>query len=135
MYPFLIVDSHRFAYKWDEVWREKLNPTGVSTALVKDQYGVIRRFDAARVLGATRRPGPTWCTCVRMSAANDNTINVDRVEAALAGLALATGLDLTVIDIAGGTHASAARDADRYNAAIADHQLDAARRRITELFR
>ncbi len=134
VYPFLIVDSHRFAYKWDEVWREKLNPTGVSTALVKDQYGVIRRFDAARVLG--RLPAGTDLVYLRPDVgSNDNTINVDRVEAALADLTLATDLDLTVIDIAGGTHASAARDADRYNAAIADHQLAAARKRITELFR
>ncbi|WP_111768229.1 hypothetical protein [Nakamurella deserti] len=132
-YPFLMVDGHRFAYKWDEVWREKLNPTGVSTALVKDQYGVIRRFDAAGVFGALA--DGTDVVYLRPDVGtDDNTINVDRVESALTVLAAASDLDLTVIDIPGGTHASAVRDADRYNAAIDDQQTEAVRSRVAELY-
>lgn len=132
-YPFLMVDGHRFAYKWNEVWREKLNPTGVSTALVKDQYGVIRRFDPARVFGSF--PDGTDVVYLRPDVGeNDNTINVDRVETALAALATGDDLDLTVIDIPGGSHASAVRDADRYNAAIRQQQIDALRSRVAELY-
>lgn len=133
-YPFLRVDGHRFAYKWSEVWREKLNPTGVSTALVRDQYGVIRRFDAARVLG--RLPSGTDLVYLRPEVgADDNTVNVDQVETVLTRLAKADDLDLRVIDIPGGSHASAIRDADRYNAAMLAHQRDAIRSRVVELFR
>ncbi len=131
-YPNLVVDGHRFAYKWNEVWREKLNPTGVSTALVKDQYGVIRRFDARRVFG--RLPDGTDVVYLRPEVGtDDNTINVDRVESALRTYADTDGLDLTVVDIPGGSHASAVRDADRYNAAIVAHQLTAQRQRVTEV--
>ncbi len=133
-YPFLRVDGHRFAFKWNEVWREKLNPTGVSTALVKDQYGVIRRFDADRTL--SRLPVGTDLVYLRPEiGADDNTVDVDRVETVLTRLAAAADLHLTVIDIPGGSHASAIRDADRYNPAIRAHQLDAIRARVRDLFR
>lgn len=132
-YPFLRVDGHRFAYKWAEVWREKLNPTGVSTALVKDQYGVIRRFDASGVLG--RLPEGTDVVYLRPEVgADDNTINVDQVETVLTRLSTAADLDLTVIDIPGGSHASAVRDADRYNEAMLTRQLSATRDRVGDLF-
>lgn len=133
-YPFLVVDGPRFGYKWDEVWSEKLNPTGVSTALVKDQYGVIRRFDARRTLGELA--AGTDVVYLRPEVgADDNTINVDQVEVTLADLAATDDLDLTVIAIPGGSHASAVRDADRYNPAIAAEHRDAVRERVADLFR
>ena len=120
-WPFIQVRPGDFGYKWSEVWRDKLNPSGVSTELVRDQYGVIRRFDAERVLGALD-PGTRIVYLRPTDGQADRTIDVQQVEDRLHLLANQYELDLTVIDIDGGSHASAVRDADIYNALIAEYQ-------------
>jgi pimeloyl-ACP methyl ester carboxylesterase len=115
--PFLDISPDDLTYKWDEVWREKLGPGGVSTALVKDQYGVIRRFDANRVLGALL-PGTRLVYLRPADAAADETVDVAQVMTRLRTLSVDDELDLTVLTIPGGGHASAARDSDRYNPLI-----------------
>ena len=118
--PFVSIKPYDFGYKWSELWREKLNSTGVSTQLVKDQYGVIRRFDADQVLGTL--PSGTNLVFLRpVDAASDLTIDVQQVEDRLRVLSAAYRLDLTVLDILGGSHASAVRDAGAYNQQISDY--------------
>ncbi len=133
-YPFITVHPHDFAYKWSEVWREKLNRTGVSTALVKDQYGVIRRFNADRALGSLS-PGAHLVFIRPDVGENDQTIDVQKVGDRLKVLAAAYDLDLTVIDIPGGSHASAIRDAATYNRLISAYDQRSALQRIDQRIR
>jgi pimeloyl-ACP methyl ester carboxylesterase len=133
-YPDLIVYPDHFGYKWAEVWREKLNRSGVSTALVKDQYGVIRKFDADRVLGSL--DPVTHLVFLRPDVPNhDQTIDVERVEDQLRVFAAADGLELTVLDVPGSSHASAIRDADAYNRLISFDSRKDVLRRIGQLVR
>ncbi len=131
-YPFLQVSLFDFEYKFKQVWREKLNTRGVSTALVKDQYGVIRRFDAERVLNGLP-PGTDLVYLRPERAEDDNTIDVQRVEQRLRVLAVGADLDLSVILIPGGSHASAARDSSVYNPLISAHVQQVERDRVTKL--
>jgi pimeloyl-ACP methyl ester carboxylesterase len=120
-WPNLHIRPGDLAYKWREVWRDKLNSSGVSTQLVKDQYGVIRRFDADRVFGSLS-PDTRIVFLRPTQALDDRTIDVQAVQDRLLVLADTYQLDVTVLAIDGGSHASAVRDADVYNAVITDYQ-------------
>lgn len=115
--PPLTISGDDFTYKWSEVWNEKLGSAGVSTGLVRDQYGVIRRFDARHVLGILD-PGTRLVYLRPEIGADDETVDVAQVTDRLRQLSDEHELALTVLTVPGGGHASAARDADRYNPLI-----------------
>ena len=133
-WPFIQVRPGDFAYKWREVWRDKLNPAGVSTELVRDQYGVIRRFDADGVFGALD-PGTRIVYLRPTDAQADRTIDVQQVEDRMHVLANQYDLELTVIDIEGGSHASAVIDAAVYNGLIAEYQRATTHSALAHAFR
>jgi len=116
-FPFVDVRWPDLAFKVDQVWREKIGGPGISTQLIKDQYGVIRRMDidaVAHDLGAgTRivyfRPEvPT----------DDRVVRVAAAELSLRRLAADNGLDLRIDLIPGGHHASAESNTDQYLAVL-----------------
>jgi pimeloyl-ACP methyl ester carboxylesterase len=115
--PFVDVRWSDLAFKVRQVWTEKIDAPGVSTQLIKDQYGVIRRIDidaVAHDLGAgTRivyfRPEvPT----------DDRVVRVGAAEQTLRQLAADDGLDLRVYLIPGGHHASAESNTAEYLAVL-----------------
>jgi hypothetical protein len=116
-FPFLQVRWDEFRYKVDQVWREKIGAPGISTELIKDQYGVIRRTDIDDVIDALS-PGTRIVYFLPENRRDDRTIRVEQVETTLRGLAPEHGLDLRVVPIPGGHHASAESNTDAYLAAI-----------------
>jgi pimeloyl-ACP methyl ester carboxylesterase len=115
--PFVDVRWPELTFKIRQVWRDKINSPGISTQLVKDQYGVIRRMhidDVAQTLG----PGIRIVYFHPVDPDDDHTVRVDRVQSALATLAEQVGLSVRFVAIPGGHHASAETNADQYRAAI-----------------
>ncbi len=126
MFPYLTIRPDDLAFKWAQVVRDKISPSGVSTALIKDQYGVIRRFEADAVFGSLGVG--TQIVFLRPDIAqHDYTIDVAAVQDRLIVLSAAYGLNLTVLTVAGGSHASAIRDAATYNQLIRAYRTQAAR--------
>ncbi len=112
-FPFVDVRWHDLLFKVHQVWQDKIGGPGISTELIKDQYGVIRRIDIeaiARDLGAgTRivyfRPEvPT----------DDRVVRVGAAEATLRRLAAENGLDVRIAEIPDGHHASAETNTQAY---------------------
>jgi hypothetical protein len=116
-FPFLQVRWDEFRYKVKQVWREKIGAPGISTELIKDQYGVIRRTDIGDVVDALS-PGTRIVYFLPEHRHDDRTIRVEQVEQTLRGLAPEHGLDLRVVPIPGGQHASAESNSEVYRAAI-----------------
>lgn len=122
-FPFLQVRREDLRFKVDQVLRDKIGRVGISTRLVKDQYGVIRRMRADEVF-ATLSPSTTILYLLPADRAADRTVDVAQVEDELAGHAAVFGLDVRIVPIEGAHHASAEADADAYNRAI-ERVLDA----------
>ena len=99
------------------MWREKIGAPGISTQLVKDQYGVIRRLDIDDVADSLG-PGTRILYFRPVDAADDHTVRVDQVETRLRELAEREGMNLRIIAVPGGHHASAESNPDAYRAAI-----------------
>jgi pimeloyl-ACP methyl ester carboxylesterase len=116
-FPFLDVRWSDLTYKVDQVWREKIAGPGVSTQLVKDQYGVIRRMDIdslAQDLGQDVR-----IVYFRPEVGTDDrVVRVGAAEATLRDLARQLDLDVRIARIPGGHHASAESNADAYLSVI-----------------
>ena len=115
--PFVDVRWQELAFKIRQVWRDKIGSPGISTQLVKDQYGVIRRMDIEE-LAAVLGPGTRLVFFHPVNPDGDQTVRVDRVQSTLSKLAEEDGLNLRFVGIPGGHHASAETDADLYRAAI-----------------
>ena len=95
---------------------------------------MIRRFDAEGVFGALD-PGTRIVYLRPTDAQADRTIDVQQVEDRLHVLANEYDLELTVIDIEGGSHASAVIDAAAYNGLIAEYQRATAPSALAPAFR
>ncbi len=117
-FPFLQIRYDDFAFKFDQVMREKIGGPGVSTQLLKDQYGVIRRIDIDDVVGALA-PGTRIVYFLPQTRTDDHTVRVEQVETELRALQTDAGLDVRFVEIPGGHHASAESDAESYRLGIA----------------
>ncbi len=115
--PFLDVRWSDLKFKIRQVWRDKIGAPGISTQLVKDQYGVIRRMDIDEVADSLG-PGARIVYFRPENPADDHTIRVDRVESTLQALAADRGLDVRVVPIPDGHHAGAESNPDNYRNAI-----------------
>ena len=73
------------------MWREKIGAPGISTELIKDQYGVIRRTDIDDIVDALG-PGTRIVYFLPENRHDDRTIRVEQVEQTLRGLAPEHGL-------------------------------------------
>ncbi|MBM9475579.1 hypothetical protein JL107_03880 [Nakamurella flavida] len=113
----IAVDGDDLRYKIRQVVRDKISNTGISTGLIKDQYGVIRRMDAPDVLSALSAD-TAMVYFLPENRAQDATVDVARVEIALRAARVERGLDVTIVPIPGGSHASAERTTDEYLAAM-----------------
>ncbi|HEY4994260.1 MAG TPA: hypothetical protein VII33_19490 [Nakamurella sp.] len=116
-FPFLQIRPADLIFKINQVWREKISTPGISTQLIKDQYGVIRRMDIDDVAGALG-PGTRIVYFLPENRDDDPTVLVGQVESTLRRLASDDRLDLRVVEIPGGGHASAETNADAYRGAI-----------------
>jgi len=116
-FPFLQVRYDDLKYKFDQVMREKISGPGISTQLIKDQYGVIRRTDIGQITDALG-PGTRIVYFLPENRSDDRTILVGQVEATLLGLAAEKNLDLRIVPIPGGHHASAESNSDVYRQAL-----------------
>ncbi len=116
-FPFLQVRWADLDYKFDQVMREKIGGPGVSTQLIKDQYGVIRRLDLGAIAG-TLAPGTRIVYFSPATPTDDRTVRVERVQTELQALATTVGLDVEFVPIPDGHHASAESNADSYRLAI-----------------
>lgn len=112
-FPFVDVRWPDLAYKVDQVWREKIAGPGISTQLIKDQYGVIRRMDigaVARDLGPDAR-----IVYFRPAVAGDDrVVRVGAAEATLRQLVRDHRFDVRIAPIPGGHHASAESNTEAY---------------------
>ena len=117
-FPFIDVRWSDLEYKVNQVMREKIGRAGISTRLVKDQYGVIRRMNAGELIAALR-PGTRIVFLRPDDPADDPVIRVDRVEQNLLALAVATGVEVTIAPVPAGQHASADSQPDQYRGALA----------------
>jgi pimeloyl-ACP methyl ester carboxylesterase len=113
VFPFLDIRWPDLTYKVDQVWREKIAGPGVSTQLVKDQYGVIRRMDIGAV-AADLGPGARIVYFRPEVARDDRVVRVGAAEATLRDLARDLGLDVRIAPIPGGHHAAAESNAPAY---------------------
>ena len=84
-FPFLQVRWDDFDYKFDQVMREKIGGPGVSTQLIKDQYGVIRRLDMSAIAG-TLAPGTRIVYFLPATPTDDRTVRVEQVQDGVAGI-------------------------------------------------
>jgi len=124
-FPFVDIRRSDLFYKINQVWRDKIGNTGISTQLVKDQYGVIRRMQIDEVMSALG----TRTRLVYFLPENrehDRTVRVGHVEERLGQLSADNRLDLEVVAIAGAHHASAESNSELYLAAMADMNRPAA---------
>ena len=64
------------------MWREKIGAPGISTELIKDQYGVIRRTDIDDIVDALS-PGTRIVYFLPENRHDDRTIRVEQVETTL----------------------------------------------------
>ncbi len=117
-FPFLDVRWDDLEYKFDQVVREKIGGPGISTALVKDQYGVIRRMNADEIFAALR-PGTRVVYLRPDDPEADPVVMVDRVQQRLLEIADRTGIRVTVAPVPSGHHASADSQPDQYQGALA----------------
>ena len=115
--PFVDIRWQELKFKVRQVWRDKIGSPGISTQLVKDQYGVIRRMDIDPVAEALG-PGTRIVYFHPVDSDDDRTVRVDRVQSTLSELAQQNGLSVRFVAIPGGHHASAESDGDLYRAAI-----------------
>ena len=116
-FPFLQVRWDDLEYKIAQVMREKISGPGISTQLIKDQYGVIRRTDIGEITEALG-PGVRIVYFLPENRLDDRTIRVEQVEATLVRLATERNLDVRIVDIPGGHHASAETDSAAYRQAL-----------------
>jgi len=116
-FPFLQIRYSDLLYKIKQVLREKLGTTGVSTQLVKDQYGVIRRIDIDAVTESFH-PGTPIVYFLPQNPADDHTVRVEQVQTQLNELGKERDLTITFVPIPGGSHASAESKPDTYRRAI-----------------
>ncbi|AZI57617.1 alpha/beta hydrolase [Nakamurella antarctica] len=119
--PSVQINGDRFWYIFHEIRREKVNLRGASTLLIKDQYAVIRQFDAAQTLGALD-PATDIVYFLPQNREMDTTVNVAAATSDLAGFADEFGLPVQIVAIEGGFHASATRNAPQYNKAIGSYR-------------
>ena len=89
-FPFLQVRWDDFDYKFDQVMREKIGGPGVSTQLIKDQYGVIRRLDMSAIAG-TLAPGTRIVYFLPATPTDDRTVRVEQVQTELQALETSAG--------------------------------------------
>jgi len=116
-FPFVQVRGDDFRFKFDQVWREKIGAPGISTQLIKDQYGVIRRTDIDAIVDSLG-PGIRIVYFLPEQRHDDRTVRVERVEQRLLELADQRNLDVQIVPIPGGHHASAESDPEVYRKAI-----------------
>jgi pimeloyl-ACP methyl ester carboxylesterase len=116
-FPFLHVRWDDFDYKLDQLMREKIGGPGVSTQLIKDQYGVIRRLDMNTVAG-TLAPGARIVYFLPATPTDDRTVRVEQVQTELRTLETSAGLNVQFVHIPGGHHASAESNPDSYRLGI-----------------
>ena len=116
-FPFVDVRWDDLAFKVGQVWREKIDGPGISTQLIKDQYGVIRRIDidtVARDLGADTR-----IVYFRPeTSSDDRVVRVAAAQETLQRLAADLDLDVRIAEIPGGHHASAESNSAAYLAVL-----------------
>ena len=118
-FPFLQVRYEDLKYKFSQVLREKISSPGISTQLIKDQYGVIRRTDIDDITDALG-PGTRIVYFLPEQRSDDRTVRVEQVESTLLRLASEKQLNVSVVSIPGGHHASAETDSSTYRTAM-DH--------------
>lgn len=116
-FPLVRLDVHPLEGKLAEVFRDKVTFGGISTHLIADQYGVIRRFDPATTLSKID-PATRIIYFRPLNPFDDHVIAVERVEPELLDYAKKDELSVTVVPIPHGFHAAAPRLPDEYNAAI-----------------
>jgi pimeloyl-ACP methyl ester carboxylesterase len=116
-FPVMNLNVTPLRNKIAEVFRDKVTFGGISTQLVADQYGVIRRFDPAATLSRLD-PKTQIVYFMPLIPTNDHVIAVERVEPQLIDYARQFGLTLIVVPVKHGFHAAAAFLPDTYNAAI-----------------
>ena len=116
-FPFVQVRGDDFRFKFDQVWREKIGAPGISTQLIKDQYGVIRRTDINAIVDSLG-PGVRIVYFLPEQRHDDRTVRVERVERRLVELAAEKNLDVQIVPVPGGHHASAESDPEVYRKAI-----------------
>lgn len=112
-FPFLDVHWDELTDKVGQVWRDKIDGPGVSTQLIKDQYGVIRRIDIDAI-AADLGAGTRIVYLRPETAADDRVVRVSWAEQTLRRLAAEYGLDLHVAPIPGGHHAGAESSTSTY---------------------
>ena len=116
-FPFLQVRWDDFEYKFDQVMREKIGGPGVSTQLIKDQYGVIRRLDMSTIAG-TLAPGTRIVYFLPATPTDDRTVRVEQVQTELQALETSAALNVQFVQIPGGHHASAESNPEHYRLGI-----------------
>jgi hypothetical protein len=116
-FPFLQVRYADLKYKVAQVMREKISGPGISTQLIKDQYGVIRRTDIDEITDALG-PGARLVYFLPENRLDDHTVRVEQVEATLLRLAVDKNLDLRIVQIPDGHHASAESNSEAYRRAL-----------------
>jgi len=116
-FPFLQVRWDDFDYKFDQVMREKIGGAGVSTQLIKDQYGVIRRLDMDDI-ASRLAPGTRIVYFLPATPTDDHTVRVEKVQTELQTWQTTAGLNVRFEHIPGGHHASAESNPDSYRLGI-----------------
>ena len=116
-FPFVDVRWDDLIFKIRQVWTEKIDAPGVSTQLIKDQYGVIRRTDIGAI-AADLGPGSRIVYFRPAVTTDDRVVRVAAAEATLRRLAVTDGLSVRVVDIPGGHHASAESNTGAYLSAL-----------------
>ena len=116
-FPFVQVRGNDLRFKVAQVWREKIGTPGISTQLVKDQYGVIRRTDIDAIVDALG-PGTRIVYFLPENRRDDRTVRVERVERTLLRLAQEQNLEVQIVTIPDGHHASAESNSEVYRSAL-----------------
>jgi len=124
-FPFLQVRTDDLLFKINQVWQQKISAPGISTQLIKDQYGVIRRTDIDEI-SESFVPGTRIVYFLPESRHDDRTVRVERVEQTLLQLAADRAFDLRIVEIPGGHHASAESNSEAYRLAINAVNFDTA---------
>ena len=79
-FPFLQVRTDDLLFKINQVWQQKISAPGISTQLIKDQYGVIRRTDIDDI-AESFVPGTRIVYFLPENRHDDRTVRVEQVEA------------------------------------------------------
>lgn len=112
-FPFVDVRWAELTDKVVQVWRDKIDGPGVSTQLIKDQYGVIRRTDIDAI-AADLGAGTRIVYLRPEKATDDRVVRVSAAEQTLRRLADEHGLMVQIALIPGGHHASAESNTSAY---------------------